>query len=152
MANFDYKKWVTENKYGKPLFEQATGSYTGSGTGSATGSGTGSGGPSTGGNTPTGSAGGCIINTQAQGLVDQNPHMGSYGISQQFINNMAGKPNSFYNHKISKFNNKIYSLRTNFPSQGGYLGFCQGENPNWQAQLTNKWGYVQNCKNNPGTC
>ena len=107
---------------------------------------------STSGSAGSGSGGGCIVNQQAQSLVDQNPNMGSYGISQQFVNNMAGRPNSFYNMKIGKFYNKLMTLRTDYPSQGGYLGFCQGENPNWQAQLTNKWGYAQNCIQNPGTC
>jgi len=49
MSNFNYKKWVTENKYGKPLFEQSGSASTGSAsTGSAsTGSAsTGSGNPS----------------------------------------------------------------------------------------------------------
>ena len=27
MTKFNYKKWVTDHKNGKPLFEQATGSY-----------------------------------------------------------------------------------------------------------------------------
>jgi hypothetical protein len=39
MTTFNYKKWVTDYKQGKPLFEQTTGSYTGSySTGSFTGS------------------------------------------------------------------------------------------------------------------
>ena len=119
------------------------------GSGSTSGS---AGSGSTSGSAGSGSGGGCIVNQQAQSLVDQNPNMGSYGISQQFVNNMAGRPNSFYNMKIGKFYNKLMTLRTDYPSQGGYLGFCQGENPNWQAQLTNKWGYAQNCIQNPGTC
>ena len=34
MAKFNYKKWVTENKYGKGLLSEQTGSATGSATGS----------------------------------------------------------------------------------------------------------------------
>ena len=56
MTKFDYKKWVTENKHGKPLYEQgvadfqedAPADYIAEQTGSGTGSGTG-------GPTPTGS-------------------------------------------------------------------------------------------------
>ena len=69
MAKFNYKKWVTENKYGKNLYEQGTADFevkeqtSGSaGSGSAgsgsTGGNTGSG--STGGNTGSGSTGGSI--------------------------------------------------------------------------------------------
>ena len=70
MAKFDYKKWVTENKHGKNLYEQGVADFqenapadyiseqTGSGTGSATGSGTSSAAPichfcDTGSGTPT---------------------------------------------------------------------------------------------------
>ena len=42
MGEFNYKKWVTDYKNGKPLFEQATGSNTGSNTGNYPGSYTGS--------------------------------------------------------------------------------------------------------------
>ena len=30
--------------------------------------------------------------------------------------------------------------------------FCNGENPQWQANLVMKMNYAQHCKNNPGTC
>jgi len=139
---------TTEQGIWDPNLSGSAGSGS-AGSGSTSGS---AGSGSTSGSAGSGSGGGCIVNQQAHSLVDQNPNMGSYGISQQFVNNMAGRPNSFYNMKIGKFANKLFSLRTDYPSQGGYLGFCQGENPNWQAQLTNKWMYAQNCIQNPGTC
>ena len=101
MTKFNYTKWVTDYKNGKPLFEQATGSYTGSatgsGTGSATGSGTGSGGPSTGGNTPTGSGQICanFIATSCTGTNNQwNGYCktvdGSTPVVGQIIPNASG--------------------------------------------------------------
>lgn len=59
MTNFNYKKWITENKYGKNLYEQGVADFYENSPADflaeQTGSGTGSGNPSTGGPTPTGS-------------------------------------------------------------------------------------------------
>ena len=148
MTTFNYKKWVTDYKQGKPLFEQTTGSYTGSySTGSYTGS------YSTGSNS-TGSYAPCIQDQQANSSVTQNPQLGDVGINQNFINNMQGKPTVFYQTKLNTFSNNLAQLRINnpIPGGGGYYGFCQGSNPHWQAQLQNKQHYAQNCMQNPGSC
>ena len=125
MTTFNYKKWVTDYKQGKLLFEQTTGSYA-----------------------P------CIQNQQASSSITQNPQLGDVGINQNFINNMQGKPTVFYQTKANTFFNKLTQLRSNnpVPGGGGYYGFCQGSNPHWQAQLVNKFQYAQNCMQNPGSC
>ena len=113
MTTFNYKKWVTDYKQGKPLFEQTTGSYTGSySTGSLTGSYTGSytGSSSTGSNS-TGSYAPCIQDQQANSSVTQNPQLGDVGINQNFINNMQGKPTVFYQTKLNTFSNNLVQLR-----------------------------------------
>jgi len=94
----------------------------------------------------------CIQNQQAMQSVSSNPQLGDGGITQNFINNMQGKPYNFYQVRGNVINQKIQSLAGGYPSQGGFLTFCQGENPMWQAKLTNKLFYIQNCMQNPGTC
>ena len=171
MTTFNYKKWVTDYKQGKPLFEQTTGSYTGSystgsftgsySTGSYTGSYTGSSstGSSSTGSSATGS--GCVINQSYTNLVVGNPQLGDHGINQNFVNNMQGKPNNFYQNRIQAFSAKWDTLVGNHPANpqsgqvpihNGFEAYCQGENPNWQIKLANKRRYANNCINNPGSC
>ena len=94
----------------------------------------------------------CIQNQQANSSVTNNPQLGDLGINQNFVNNMAGRQNAFYQARMAAFNSKIQSLQGGYPSQGGFLAYCQGENPMWQAKLANKMRYAQNCMQNPGSC
>jgi len=151
MKKFNYKKW--KNGYSHNLLmEQATGSGTGSGTGSnnpPTGSGTGSNNPTTGSS--------CVYHQPAAQAVNNaypNQQVGDHGITQQFVNNMQGKPNAFYQARTSAFTNKLQQLTAPNPSPvgNGNLLFCKGSNPMWQAQLVNRVFYVQNCIQNPGSC
>ena len=103
----------------------------------------GSGGP---GN-PSG-GGMCVVNNAAENAVlmtNNNPQLGHLGINQNFTDNMANKPNAFYQARQSALQNKLMTLRTDYPSQGGFLGYCQGENPMWQAKLVNKLAFIQSC-------
>jgi hypothetical protein len=96
----------------------------------------------------------CVVNTQAESSVVANPQMGDTGINQNFVNNMHAKPTQFYNTRMNAISQKLSSLRTDYPlsTANGFQGFCQGENPLWQAKLNNKLNYVQQCMNNPGSC
>ena len=146
MTTFNYKKWVTDYKQGKLLFEHPHNSYLDNHPHTYTGSYTGS--------SSTGSYAPCIQNQQANSSVTSNPQLGDVGINQNFINNMQGKPTVFYQTKANTFFNKLTQLRSNnpVPGGGGYYGFCQGSNPHWQAQINNKYNYAQNCMQNPGSC
>ena len=94
---------------------------------------------------------GTTYNQQASGQVGQAynagfPFSGRPGISTQFIATMAGKPTQFYQARKSAFIAKKLSLRNTG------AGFCNGDNPMWQAKLTIKSLYAQHCRDNPGTC
>ena len=96
-------------------------------------------------------AAGSTYNQQSANQVGQAnaagfPFSGQPGINQNFVNNMQGKPTQFYQARHAAFTNKIISLRNTG------TGYCNGDNPFWQAKLTLKSMYVQHCSNNPGTC
>ena len=76
-----------------------------------------------------------------------NPQLGDHGISQNFVNNMAGKSTQFYTDKAFAFRMKAIQL-----NGGAGEMLCKGRNPKYQAQLSNRADYALNCKNNPGTC
>lgn len=96
---------------------------------------------------------GCVVDQQAASSNVANPQLGDVGINQNFINNMAGKSDAFYQARHAALTNKLIQLRANdVMPNGGLQGFCQGSNPNWQAKLNNKTTYIQNCRNNPGSC
>ena len=100
---------------------------------------------------------GCVVNQQAENAVINaliaQPQLGDLGITQNFINNMQGKPTQFYQARMNALGAKLNSLVGNYTNvQGGTMGYCQGENPMWQAHLMNKMQYVQLCQNNPGSC
>jgi len=95
-----------------------------------------------GGNPP--STGSCDVNQAAQNSVvyfvnGAHPQLGDVGINQNFVNNMAGKSANFYLNRRQAFRSKRESLEISGQ------GFCQGENPNWQAKLMNKELYVIRC-------
>ena len=74
MAKFDFKKWITENKHGKNLYEQGTADFKEQNSGSgSTGGSTGSG--STGGSTGSGTTGG----STGSGTTGGNTGSGSTG-------------------------------------------------------------------------
>ena len=139
MNKFDYQKW----KYSHTAGMSTTGLITEQmGTGSATGSATGS-------NTvPTGSStGSCVVHPPAQAAVSSNPQLGDHGITQQFVNNMQGKPTAFYNQRATAFVQKAIQL-----NGGTGQMLCKGKNPMWQAQLLNRQIYAYKCGQNPGSC
>ena len=93
MAKFDYKKWITENKYGKPLYEQGTADFQENAPADyiaeQTGSGTGSGNPSTGsGNPSTGSAAPtcyyCVTGSQGNLIGTSPAQQGNWSSGQYF--------------------------------------------------------------------
>ena len=105
---------------------------------------------------------GCTHNMNALGSIVGNPQLGDNGITQQFIDNMAGKSTEFYQKRRIA---QIYSrsqLAGNYPCQGpnnssnpcsyGFQMYCQGENPMQQAGKSNKIKYIMKCINNPGSC
>ena len=76
-----------------------------------------------------------------------NPQLGDAGITQNFVNNMAGKSSQFHNSRAVAFMDKITEL-----NNGMSPLFCTGQNPYWQAKLFNKKVYAENCIANPGSC
>ena len=76
-----------------------------------------------------------------------NPQLGDHGITQQFVNNMAGKSSQFYNQRKVAFTQKAVQL-----NGGSGQMFCNGKNPMWQAQLMMRMQYANNCQQNPGSC
>ena len=76
-----------------------------------------------------------------------NPQLGDHGITQQFVNNMAGKSSQFYNQRKVAFTQKAVQL-----NGGSGQMFCNGKNPMWQAQLMMRMQYAHNCLQNPGSC
>jgi hypothetical protein len=93
MTTFNYKKWVTDYKQGKPLFEQTTGSYsTGSySTGSYTGSYTGSsstGSSSTGSYTPCNSGSSSPCATNWFGNIASNPSISTWMYTLPYTQNV----------------------------------------------------------------
>ena len=85
----------------------------------------------------------CVVNTQAESSVVANPQIGDPGINQNFVNNMHAKSTQFYNARMSAISQKLSSLRTDYPlGPNGFQGFCQGENPLWQAKLNNKFTFL----------
>jgi len=86
---------------------------------------------------PTGS---CNVSQAATSqIAGGNPQLGDFGINQNFVNNMAGKSDNFYQNRMQAFRSKRESLEISGQS------YCQGENPNWQAKLFNKEKYAQRC-------
>jgi hypothetical protein len=87
------------------------------------------------------------VNSMVGGAIAAGfPFTGAPGITSQFITNMAGKPTAFYNQRMTAFMTKKQLLMSS------QYSFCNGENPQWQANLVMKMNYAQHCKNNPGTC
>jgi len=94
-----------------------------------------------GGNPP--STGSCDVNQAAQDSVvyfvnGAHPQLGDVGINQNFVNNMVGKSANFYLNRRQAFRSKRESLEISGQ------GFCQGENPNWQARLFNQRRWIKN--------
>jgi hypothetical protein len=106
------------------------------------------------------SGSGCVINQQAENAVVNTliaqPQLGDLGITQNFINNMQGKPTQFYQARANTLADKIIELAKlhTCPEQRPpyNLLVCKGYNPMWQAALINKKKYVQLCSQNPGSC
>ena len=138
MKKFDYQKW----KYSHTVGMSTTGLITEQmGTGSATGSNTIPNVPSSGTGSSTGS---CVVHPPAQAAVSSNPQLGDHGITQQFVNNMQGKPTAFYNQRATAFVQKAIQL-----NGGTGQMLCKGKNPMWQAQLLNRQRYAYECEQNP---
>ena len=105
---------------------------------------------------------GCTHNINALSNLNPNPQLGDIGITQQFVNNMAGKPTGFYQKRRQALIKTRHQLTGNYPCQGvnsnsnpcsyGFQMYCQGENPMQQTAKSNKVTYIMGCINVPGSC
>ena len=126
MKKFDYKKWVTDYKNGKPLFEQATGSYTGSAGSGSYGS----------GSYGSGSAGSGSYGSGSAGSGSCNPS--SWSNYSNWINNILPNNGAFSssnpNQPCQFLCNRISAITNQIPTVG----------PNWANQLECKIEEFQN--------
>ena len=90
-------------------------------------------------------------------LIDPTPSLqggppaGAHGITQNFVNNMSGKSNAFYQAR----NLSLLQKQINLTSQNNYntqYMYCRGERPRQQAAIQNKRMYIMGCRANPGSC
>ena len=123
MANFNYKKWVIENKYGKPLFEQLGSASTGSAstgsasTGSAsTGSAsTGSAGSGSAGSGSAGSGSGCDVSSNSPCA---QLHLGSFANNfTSFMANKACTGTYTFESVVNRLMPEAMDMFTNRPNQ-----------------------------------
>ena len=131
MKKFDYKKWVTDYKNGKPLFEQATGSYTGSAGSGSYGSGSYGSGSAGSGSYGSGSAGSGSCNPSSWSNYSNWINTWTNNNAFQNVNNNPNQPCNHICQRIQLWTSQI----PNVGPQWANILQCKLDEANNQEQI-----------------